>query len=258
MSERALLVDMGNSRLKWLWTIDAEIDETTFGRGNRADFQRHSRLSGGLSPDRVLLSSVADQENTAAVIADCESQWGRCVRRLESLAVQAGIVNAYESPGALGVDRWLAIVGAAHAHGMPVVIMDLGTATTLDAVDERGRHMGGLIFPGPALMLESLDSATAMKVPTALPDSEEATRPGIGPAQSTSGAISEGVCAAQIGALNQFLRHVSARLSTDPQLVVTGGAAKGILHRLDQDHVFDPWLVFKGMLHAQEERPKEN
>jgi len=252
MSERILLIDMGNSSLKWLWAVDGEIDEPTFGRGSREDFLSQCCVTGNIQPDRVLLASVANRENTARIVSDCEGKWGAPVKRLESLSVQAGIVNAYETPAALGVDRWLAIVGAAHAHGLPVVIMDLGTATTLDAVDDQGRHMGGLIFTGPALMLNALASATAMQVPTGLADTEKANGLGIGPAQSTSGAISEGVVAAQIGALKQFLRHVSAKLPTEPKLVLTGGAAKGILQRLDNNPVFDPWLVFKGMLHDQE------
>jgi type III pantothenate kinase len=61
------------------------------------------------------------------------------------------------------VDRWLAIVGAAHTYGMPVVIWDLGTATTLDAVDEQGQHRGGLIYPGPETMLNSLTELTEIR-----------------------------------------------------------------------------------------------
>jgi type III pantothenate kinase len=252
MADWTLLIDMGNTRLKWVWARDGRIDESSFGRSGRDDFLSHCKPPKGARPGGVLVSSVASSENTADMIAACEDQWEVPVKRLESRASQAGIVNAYESPEMLGVDRWLAIVGAAHSHGMPVVIMDLGTATTLDAVDERGRHLGGLILPGPDLMLESLASATAMRVPAgfrnveAMPSKDAG--PGVGPAAFTSSAIREGVFAAQIGALNQFLRHVSAKLTCEPNLVLTGGAAEGIIDRLENDPVFDPWLVFKGML----------
>jgi len=256
MAEFTLLIDMGNTHLKWVWALDGVIDQATFGRGSRDDFLANCEPPEGVTPARVLVSSVANRENTAHIVSACENQWGRPVKRLESLKIQAGIVNAYENPATLGVDRWLAIVGAAHAHGMPVVIMDLGTATTLDAVNEQGRHLGGMILPGPALMLEALASATAMQVPAGFRNgetkSEQTDGPGIGPATSTSSAIREGVLAAQTGALNQFLRHVSAKLSSEPKLVVTGGAAEGILDRLESHSVFDPWLVFKGMLQDQE------
>jgi len=252
MVDWSLLIDLGNTRSKWVWALDGKIDESTLGHGNREEFLSSCRLPGNIRPARILVSSVASGENTARFISACEEQWGQPVRQLEALNIQAGIVNAYENPITLGTDRWLAIVGAAHTHGMPLVIMDLGTATTLDAVNDQGRHLGGLILPGPALMLKSLSSATAMKVPTGFRNegtkSEKPEGPGTLPATSTSCAIREGVIAAQVGALNQFLRHVSAKLSSEPQLVVTGGAAEGILDRLGYDAVYDPWLVFKGML----------
>jgi len=250
-----LLVDMGNTRLKWVLVHEGAILESTLGRGDVAlFFDALDDLT--CKPARLLLSSVARDEATEAFIAHCEAQLKIKVTRLTSEKECAGIANGYANPAALGVDRWLAIIGAARCHGMPVVVMDLGTATTLDAVDGQGRHLGGLILPGPALMLESLAGATAMKVPDRFKSSAElpgqAGLTGVAPARSTSSAIQEGVFAAQIGALNQFIRNVSMELGTEPKLVLTGGAAEGILGRLGKTPVFDPWLVFKGMLQHRE------
>ena len=256
MTELTLLIDMGNTRLKWVWAQNGNIVENTFGRGGIDDFQGCCQAPGGDQPDRVLLSSVAKPASTLRMLEACEDKFGMPALRLESSSSLAGISNGYEHPAKLGVDRWLAIVGAAHAYGTPIVIMDLGTATTLDAVDGQGRHMGGLILPGPGLMLRALAGATAMTVPSGFGEGEVAldkpARPGVGPATSTSTAIREGVYAAQIGALNQFLRHVAAKQALESRLVVTGGAAEGILKRLESHAVFDPWLVFKGMLHHRE------
>jgi len=255
-----LLIDMGNTRLKWVWAAGGKIDQSTFGHGSRDDFLGKCQPPGSARTARVLIASVANPSRTANIVCDCETRWEAPVKRLQTLGSQDGIENAYENPETLGVDRWLAIVGAAHAYGAPIVIMDLGTATTLDAVDEQGRHLGGLILPGPALMLNSLASATAMPVPTDFgggksksgAGGEKAHGPDVGPASSTSEAIREGVFAAQIGALNQFMRHVAAKLGKEPRLVLTGGAAECILDRLESHPVFDPWLVFKGMLRDQE------
>ena len=142
----------------------------------------------------------------------------------------------------LGVDRWLAIAGAVARHGKPVVIWDLGTATTLDAVDQTGQHLGGMIYPGPATMLGSLGRETKLRVPPNLETSA------ISPGWSTRSCISNGVFAAQVGALNQFLRKVSEQMSQEPALVVTGGAANWVLPLLDFKTIHDPWLVFRGML----------
>jgi type III pantothenate kinase len=250
MTDR-LLVDMGNTRLKWALAREDVILESSLGRGLAADFFAACGAPEG-RPERILLSSVAAEQVTADFIRSCSERLELKVTRLRSERQSAGIVNGYTDPSALGVDRWLAIIGAAHAHGMPIVVMDLGTATTLDAVDASGRHLGGLILPGPQLMLKSLAGATAMQVPTGLREAAEspgrAGESGVAPARATSAAIQEGVFAAQVGALSQFLRHVSTELGAEPKLVLTGGAAEGILARLGRVPVFDPLLVFKGML----------
>jgi type III pantothenate kinase len=249
-----VLVDMGNTRLKWVIARSGTILEGTLGRGGAAGFFSAFEALA-VKPGQLLLSSVAGKTAADEFVGQCETRLDLKVTRLKAEKECAGIVSGYMDPTALGVDRWLAIIGAAHCHGMPVVVMDLGTATTLDAVDGQGRHLGGLILPGPALMLESLAGATAMQVPDRFKSAVEfpgqVRNPGVAPARSTSSAIQEGVFAAQIGALDQFIRNVSMELGTEPKLVLTGGAAEGILGRLEKAPVFDPWLVFKGMLQHQ-------
>ena len=240
---------MGNTRIKWVWALDGRIDEESHGSGGLEDFRKFVRSRVGGSPGRVLLSSVAAEDRSAAVMDVCASHWGIAVSRLLANSEQAGIINAYDRPETLGVDRWLAIVGAAHTYGMPVVIWDLGTATTLDAVDKDGQHQGGLILTGPETMLKYLKSETMLSVPGGLDAEREYA---IHPGKTTSQCILQGVRAAQLGALHQFLESTSGRAgqaqTRRPQLIVTGGAAEGILSGLDMEYVFDPWLIFRGML----------
>jgi type III pantothenate kinase len=252
-TERSLLLDLGNTRMKWVWAVDGALIESSFGRGGLGDFQERCKPPDGGMPGRILLSSVASRKLTARVSATCERLFGLAARPLQSQPFLAGIKNGYERPAELGVDRWLAIVGAVSVYGQPLVVADLGTATTLDAVDGQGRHLGGMILPGPALMLEALGSATSMQVPADM-EREGGQRDdsaGVGPGRSTSAAITQGVRAAQIGAMNQFMRHVSERLNAKPKFVITGGAAKGIMNGLKGVAVFDPWLVFRGMLQVR-------
>ncbi len=245
---------MGNTRIKWVWAVDGRIDEETCGRGGLDGFRRFTQSHAGGSPGRVLLSSVATAERTKTVMDACHSRWAVAVSRLVSSRQQAGVRNAYKHAETLGVDRWLAIVGAASTYGMPVVIWDLGTAATLDAVDAEGQHLGGYIFPGPATMLEALRSATALTVPGdlsgALEDAPANQDHSISPAQTTADCIMQGVRATQIGALRQFLRQVSPQAGST-MLVVTGGAAQELLSGLKVEHIHDPWLVFRGMLTTQ-------
>lgn len=253
MPDSVLLIDMGNTRIKWVRAVDSGIDEKTCGQGDPDAFRQFCKSHADDPPGRVLLSSVAAEERTMAVMNACSTHWAVTVSRLVSRRQQAGVRNAYQKADTLGVDRWLAIVGAAHSYGMPVVIWDLGTATTLDAVDAAGRHLGGYIFPGPATMLKALKSGTALTVPADLSGGPEEVSTGqeheIGPGQNTMDCIIRGVRATQIGALNQFLRYVSPQAG-DPTLVVTGGAAEELVSGLEFKHIHDPWLVFRGILTA--------
>jgi type III pantothenate kinase len=242
VTEVALLIDQGNTRLKWVLARNGEIDEISAGQGDFAAFKRACRHEAFVEPDTVLFSSVAGSEDTQALAGFCESRWGLDSQMLVSTEQRGGVINAYRDPETLGVDRWLAIVGAVARYGKPLVIWDLGTATTLDAVDETGQHLGGMICPGPATMLDSLGRDTELQVPAKLENAR------VIPGSSTADCISNGVFAAQLGALNQFLRKVSEEMHREPRLVVTGGAATSIVPMLDFEFTHDPWLVFRGML----------
>lgn len=239
MTDLKLLVDQGNTRVKWIRAEDGKLMTASAGSGSLADFER-SQADSAAPPGAVRISSVAGGER--ALVEFCTAQWGVAAEVLESTAERGGVRNAYADPRSLGVDRWLAIVGAVARHGKPLVVWDLGTASTLDAVDRGGRHLGGLILPGPRTMLRSLDSETLLKVPGDLRDVSA------GPGLDTSAGIRNGVFAAQIGALNQFLRASSSALGAQPRVVVTGGAADPLRPYLAFEHVFDPLLVFRGML----------
>jgi type III pantothenate kinase len=241
MAERLLLIDQGNTRLKWLWAVDGELQPASAGRGG-FDVFRKACEAAGQAPGGVRFSSVAGRASREAVISLCRDRWGVSAERLVSRAEQGGVRSGYENPESLGVDRWLAIVGAVREHGKPVVVWDLGTAATLDAVAADGRHLGGLILPGPLTMMESLRRDTELPVPEA---PENAV---LQPGRNTAEAITNGVLAAQVGALNQFLKGTAGALGGDPSLVITGGGGALLLPYLDFHCIHDPWLVFRGML----------
>jgi type III pantothenate kinase len=243
MTDARLLIDLGNSRIKWAWARGGELEHGRAGQGDFAELERACRPGAGSRPAEVLLASVAGADETRQVAELCTVRWDLEPQVLRSRPEQGGVRNGYAEPENLGVDRWLAIVGAVARHGKPVVIWDLGTAATLDAVDPSGQHLGGWILPGPGTMLQSLVRGTKLTVP---PDLERAG--GIEAGRSTAECIRRGVLASQLGALNQFMKLVAARLGTDPKLVVTGGAADAVVAGLDPECIHDPCLVFHGML----------
>jgi len=242
VTDLGLLIDQGNTRLKWVFARDGQVDEESLGRGSLDEFIQVFGPDTADRPGSVLFSSVADSELAGKLVGFCNRRWSVETRLLESTRVRGGVHNAYADPARLGVDRWLAIVGAVALYGKPIVIWDLGTATTLDAVDGHGKHLGGMILPGPETMLRALRRDTRLTVPPSLDSA------GSVPGGSTAECIRNGVFAAQVGALNQFLRTVSATVSSEPTLVVTGGAAPDLLPSLDFSYIHDPLLVFRGML----------
>jgi len=243
MTDARLLVDIGNSRIKWAWAEGDELSTARAGHGEFPDLERACRPAAGARPGEVLMASVAGADRARQVAELCTVRWDITPRILSSRAEQGGVRNAYREPEKLGVDRWLAIVGAVARYGKPVIVWDLGTATTLDAVDADGQHLGGWILPGPATMLDALGRNTRLQVPKGAADAG-----GIAPGRSTAECISRGVLAAQAGALEQFVKSLGDRLGESPQQVVTGGAAAATVDALGLDWILDPLLVFRGML----------
>jgi type III pantothenate kinase len=243
MPDRKLLIDLGNTRVKWSWARDGEVDTDSSGQGDPAEFERFHLEKEGLAPAEVLLSSVAGEERTRRIADVCGQLWTAPVRRLRSRARQGGVRCAYTDPSRLGVDRWLALVGAVAAYGKPVVVWDLGTAATLDAVDAAGQHLGGLILPGPETMRTSLAAKTKLNVPESL-EGVDHLRPGC----DTRECIAFGIMAAQVGAFRVFVEQIAEPETAAPQLVVTGGGAAALRPLLDRECIHDPWLVFRGML----------
>ena len=269
--KHCLLVDQGNSRIKWItavWSAKSEswsLDLTTFGEGTADDLELAFGSGDMMPPEEVLFCSVAGDSDRARIRTLFERLTSTPVTLMVSEKNTGGINNGYVDFEQLGTDRWMAVVGAAAHYGYPVVVMDLGTATTLDAIDHEGNHMGGLILPGPGTMLDSLGVKTAM----ATEEERSAVRFSVHPGQAqsnTGAAITGGAISAQIGALEQFIeslqRELGSVLAKDPEVVVTGGAAGAILGKSDHSLVHDPMLVFKGMLVSRyghiDERTEDN
>lgn len=158
------LFDLGNTSLKGRWSRDGELGQAL---GVDWDTPRpggilREALDGWPAPDRVLVASVASEQR-AAHLGDVLHVQLPPVEWLSSPRQACGITNSYRIPERLGIDRFLAMVGArASSGGAPFVVVGCGTALTLDAVDAQGRQHEGLIAPSPDLMVRSLYGGTAI------------------------------------------------------------------------------------------------
>jgi type III pantothenate kinase len=167
-------------------------------------------------------------------------------------AHEAGVRNGYEHPSRLGADRWVALAGA-RAHVLaaadaprPALVVMVGTAVTVDALDAEGRFLGGLILPGFGLMLKALEMGTAgLRVPTG----EVVDFP-----TNTSDALMSGGAAAMAGAVERQYRKLLARTGQEPLLLMTGGAAVKLAPIVEHPVMHVDSLIFDGLLAMQARR----
>jgi type III pantothenate kinase len=238
-----LLLDLGNTRLKW--AIAAK--DVWFARGAVAwDEDVVAALAAswrGLGhPDRVLGSSVVDATRESQIQAIVTDVFARDVMWVRTPAEACGVRNAYAEPHRLGVDRFLAMV-AAHAAGhSPCVLAGVGTALTLDALTKDGRHLGGLIAPGPQLMQQSLLGAT-VRVQT---DQNAAIRD---IADNTADAVASGCWLAVAALIERFARHIADQNAEKTQrLLLDGGDAATLLPLLSIPSELATDSVLRGLL----------
>jgi len=241
-----LLIDIGNSRVKWATFREGKLGPqgaAAHGSWNEADWRREIEQSGAT---RVLVASVADPARNELLMAACRETIGSPPEFASSTDIAAGVRNGYSNPAQLGVDRWLAVIGAYHRHRDACCVVDAGTALTIDGVDATGQHLGGFIVPGPRLMVESLLTGTSDLADRwawrSTPD------PARFPA-NTRDAIEQGCLISLAGLVANAQRRLEARAGRAPRLILTGGAAHVLAPWLTQLPEFIPDLVLQGLAH---------
>lgn len=154
-----LLIDAGNSRIKWTFVEGAVwLQQGALELADAASLpQQFAALP---MPDRILISNVAGDAVAQQICAACAG-WGRPVEFIVAQARQCGVCNAYEQPEQLGSDRWAALIAAWQQVHAACLVVHCGTATTVDTLSDDGEFRGGLILPGIALMQQSLVAATS-------------------------------------------------------------------------------------------------
>lgn len=245
-----LLVDIGNSRIKWGLGENGRVDAGPPFAAECAPLMGElDRQWGGLpAPASVVVSNVAGSEIGACLQNWVGRRWGLPVRFVLPEACAYGVVNGYENPEQLGVDRWVCLVAARHAHPLPACIADCGTAITVDALDACGNHLGGLIAPGLTLMQQALIQRTQGL------HQGEGVYSGL-LAGNTAAAMMNGARQAGVGLIERTLRAAGRLLGCEPHLVLTGGDAQTIAAELSVPYALAPNLVLQGLLAIAENAP---
>ena len=156
--------------------------------------------------------------------------------------VELGVEALVDHPEEVGADRLVNTVGAYQRHGGPLIVIDFGTATTFDIIDDEGNYYGGVIAPGINLSLEALHVAAA-KLPRIAVKKPERV---IG--KATVPAMQSGVFWGYIGLIESIVRRIAEEYGAEMKVVATGGLAPLFAEATEAIDQLDPELTMRGLL----------
>lgn len=213
-ADKVLLVDTGNTCVKYRWLTDSS-DDVQVANSIAILIERLDTFD----VCQLYLSNVANADAESLLTDYCESKNIK-LHVIKTPHQAFGITNSYATPGKMGVDRWLAMVGAAGKTTLPFAVIDAGTAITVDFVAE-GEHLGGWILPGYQTMKNALVGATKRVTQ----DSHVPKRLSVG--NDTEECVALGCLAAIQGAVFAANHYLKDRF--DEYLVICTGGDKNLL-----------------------------
>lgn len=238
---RQLLVDMGNTRLKWAHLPAAEAQTGGVFVHRDADLAAllTQAWSGLPVPDRLLVACVASVGKKQAFLDWIQQHWGCRVDFLSSPAQGNGVSNRYAQAQQLGSDRWAALVAARARTTAPVCVVNCGSAVTIDVLDQHGQHQGGLILPGLRAMLDALMTSTNLPAIESLP---------VQPVKTLADASQDAMVAGAVLAIVAVIEKTLASMPGDaPVCLLAGGDAPLISVNLSVAHQVQADLVLQGL-----------
>lgn len=238
MTAPIMLLDVGNSRVKWAlvqageWLAEGASTHDDAGRLLR-EWDRFT------PPARVIVSNVAGEERQKIFSAYWQSR-NVPLRCIAASSECAGVRNLYECPAQLGSDRWAALVGARARTRSACLVVSAGTAVTIDALNDSGEFMGGMILPGKHLMQQSLATGTHAL--------ENSAGRAVDFPRNTADAIATGVASALACAVLTAYRRLAETGVESPPCIATGGDAEWLAGQLQFGVIIAPQLVLEGLL----------
>jgi type III pantothenate kinase len=177
-----------------------------------------------------------------AILSALESLLGKKPALISAeLMAQIGVQVKLENPYEVGADRLINAYAAWKQTGETSIVLDFGTATTFDVVDETGAYYGGVIAPGINLSLEALHRAAA-KLP-----SVEISHPAKAIGTSTESAMKSGIYFGYLGLIERIINEISAELGKAPRVIATGGLAPLFARNCEKIHHLEPDLTMRGL-----------
>ncbi len=233
-----LAIDAGNTRVKWGLREGAAW--TARGALATAQAERLGRDWPALPPGTLALGSNVGGPAVQRLVYEACARHGLVLSLVSTAAEALGVRNAYRDPGQLGTDRWAALV-AAHAEAQAdQLVVNVGTALTVDALRADGQFLGGLIVPGPALMRRSLGEGTAQ---LRLTEGRFEPFP-----RATPDAITTGALLAAAGAVGGLAAAMAQAGCAPARIALSGGAAAELAPHLSLPVALNDNLVLDGLV----------
>lgn len=235
-----LELDVGNSRIKWRL-----LDEQSGERSGLSYAQEEGDLFKELEklsvPLMVRMSSVRGGAANDTIEQWVDARWSLPVHIARVSQNVGGVTNQYADQTRLGVDRWLAMLAAFWVAKGTCVIIDSGTALTIDVLDRQGLHLGGYITPGLRLMRTSLEQNTRIRLSTKI------NQDSIALGNSTDTAVLNGTLASQVCLINKVVAETRENDAT-ARIFFAGGDAELLAARsIVKEFEIAPSLVLDGL-----------
>lgn len=243
-----LTIDIGNTSIKWaIWQDDQPILAESARYDNKALQKSFDDIfSGAPQEEQAWVASVSSKDIEQALTKWLKKKWSITPVFLKSTREFGGVQNAYPDAEQLGVDRWAALLGARSLYSVPVCIVDIGTAVTVDLMDADGVHRGGRIMPGIDMMKDALKNHTVGITEV------DGDNPWF--AINTADAVSSGTFHMLQAALEEIYDSARARLGTNMKMVITGGNAEKVIpHLVSMETFYEPHIVLRGLYYASEQ-----
>lgn len=186
-----------------------------------------------------IISSVVPSINNS--MRKAIEKIARCPVMIVGPGIKTGLQIAIDNPAQLGSDRVADAVAALHEHKPPIVIIDMGTATTLSVIDAQRRHIGGIIAPGVGISMNALTEKTAQLPKISL----EPPKKCIG--SNTIECMKSGILYGAAGCIDGLLDRITEELGETPTFLATGGMSEYIIPHCRHEIVLDNMLLLKGL-----------
>lgn len=241
-----LVVDIGNSRVKWL-----RVENGVFGSSHQ--LEHHNDLGCLFNqpgwyeqpvPERILISSVLSTEQVIRVSEWIREHWHCEAEVIRTMRQGYGVTNGYVDYGQLGTDRWAALIAVHQTIPGTVCLFDCGTALTIDVLGGDGMHFGGLIMPGLQMMREALAQKTSALQFTA---GDQLSSDFSTLAKDTQSAVTNGTMLNLVAVIDRAMNSFVEELGADIVPVITGGDANVLSPWLEREFQDRPNLVLQGL-----------